>query len=117
MNEISSGLAFWIFDAWRKMTAQLKVVGGVVPARSRESAVVIQRVSPNTFIIALDISDTLGEKKGWDVFLGNARFSFGVVPEASSFPELRDGSWVSFLQVQFSNGDGLLFGERSIKEK
>ncbi len=43
MNEISSGLAFWIFDAWRKMAAQLQV-GAVVTTGSHGSAAVIRHV-------------------------------------------------------------------------
>ncbi len=73
--------------------------------------------SPNNSIIALDIVDPTGHKGEWDVFLGNATFTFGVVPEATPFPEFTGGRWVSYLLARYPDGSELLFGERFIEEK
>jgi hypothetical protein len=69
------------------------------------SPVSILRVDPNVSIVSVEIVDTAGQKKEWAIPLSGAQLSFGVVPEAASFPEFFEGRWVSFLSARMSSGE------------
>lgn len=115
MTSISSGIAFWIFDAWRKTKSQLQV-DTIVIKDSRGSPAVIWKVSPKDSIISLVALDDKGQNLEWRLSLADAHFSFGVIPEVTPFPEFMEGIWVSQLLAQFPSGNALLFGERFVEE-
>jgi hypothetical protein len=113
MNEISSGIAFWIFDAWRRMSAQVQVetTKGI---KSGGSPGAIWRTSPNPFKISVVMLDTQGQKNEWVVPLEGCKFSFGVPLESAPFPEYAEGIWLSYLVVDFPDGAQTVFAERFI---
>jgi hypothetical protein len=113
MTDISSGVAFWIFDAWRKVEAQLQVVSINGALRASTPAVIW-----HTFPIASKISMVIllddGQKREWELPLADAKFSFGTVGECAVFPEFAEGKWVSFLVADLPSGTQMLFAERFV---
>jgi len=111
MNEISPSVAFWIFDAWREMNSQLHL-SAIKEGVKQGSPVSTVRTDPNASIISVVIVDTAGQKREWIIPVSEAVLSFGVVPEATPFPEFAEGVWRSFLSISFPDGRAIVFGER-----
>ncbi len=112
MNEISSGVAFWILDAWRKMNAQLQVA--VFPGESlmRGSAAVVSKIVSSE-VVSIRRVDARGQNTVWTPSFAGCRFSFAVPSEASSLAELAGGKWVSYLVVVCPDGKRVVFGENT----
>jgi hypothetical protein len=111
MNDISSNVAFWILDAWRKMDSQLHLSATKGPI-IQDSPVSIIRVDPNASIISMVIVDLAGQNREWTISVEGSSFSFGTAFDATPFPEFVEGAWRSFLTISFSDGRTLAFAER-----
>jgi hypothetical protein len=111
MNDISAHVAFWILDAWRKMNSQLQL-SAIKGTTAQGSPASILRTDPNSSIVSLVSVDLAGQNREWTISLEGARFMFGVVPDATPFPEFAEGIWRSFLAISFSDGRIFTFGER-----
>jgi hypothetical protein len=112
MNEISSGVAFWIFDNWRRVNAQLQA-SFFSGSESAGSPAVIWRTSPNENKVSFVIVEA-GQKKEWKVSFEHCKFSFGVASECAVFPEFAEGKWVSYMAIEFPNGKRVLLAERFV---
>jgi len=111
MNDISTNVAFWVLEVWRKMNSQLQV-SAFKGTTAQGSPGSILSTDPNSSIISLVIVDLAGQNREWTISLEGARFMFGVVPDATPFPEFAEGIWKSFLSISFSDGRVLTLGER-----
>ena len=112
MNEISSGMAFWIFEIWRRMSTQLQLSYFGEWSDSIGSPAVIWHTSPISSKVSFVILDTAGQKREWKLSFGDCKFSFGVASECAVFPEFAEGKWVSYLSVELPNGKRILAAER-----
>jgi hypothetical protein len=112
MNEISSGVAFWIFDIWRQINAQLQA-SFFSGSESAGSPAVIWRTSPMESKVSFVIFEA-EQKKEWRVSFENCQFSFGVASESAVFPEFAEGKWVSYMAIEFPNGKRVLLAERFV---
>jgi|ERR1035437_89594 hypothetical protein len=111
MNDISTNVAFWVLETWRKMAAQLQL-NTFKGTEAHRSPAVIVHTNPKSPIISLVSVDIAGQNKEWAISLEGARFMFGVVPDTTPFPEFTEGSWRSFLSISFPDGRVMTFGER-----
>jgi hypothetical protein len=109
MNEISSGVAFWILGTWRKMDAQLQLsaFGENLAGGSRS---VVQFVSPKAKIISLVKEDTTGQKGEWKISVDGCRFFVGVPGEDS--PLQTNATWSVLLAIEFPTGKRIFLAER-----
>jgi len=117
MNEISSAVTFWIFDAWRRMASQLHV-RGTKSGKSLASEAGMLWSDPKDSKISLELVDERGQKVEWRVPLADARFSFGTLAtnNAAAFG-LDDAIWLAFLLAEFPDGSTLLFAERFVDRR
>jgi hypothetical protein len=114
MHEISSEVAFWILNAWRRMAAQLQVRG----TKGNESKMLpagILWCDPQLSKVRLVILDDLGQKEEWPLSLSGATFTFGVPKESASFPELAGNAWHGYLLAELPDGETVLFAERFLE--
>jgi hypothetical protein len=114
MNEISSGVAFWILDVWRKMAAQLQV--NAFEGRGEKlvgSSAVILRTSPNNESLSIVAVTSSGQNAEWTIPLKDCKFGFGVAGESPA-PEFIEGRFVSCLVVDMPEDKHLVFRERFV---
>ena len=115
MNEISSGVAFWILEAWRKMDAQLHFVSlNTTPSSSPAK---VWRTSPSDSSVWMVRLLKDGQKKECRLSLGDAKFSFGVESECAPFHELTEGVFISVLSADLPTGEKFVFGERFFEDE
>lgn len=113
MNEISSGVAFWILEKWRNMSVQLQL-SYFSGSSAQGSPAVISRISPMASKVSFVILDPDGQKKEWTLSFEYCKFSFGVAAECAVFPEFAEGKWVSYLAIELPNGKQILVAERFV---
>ena len=113
MNEISSSVAFWILDTWRRMEAQLQVDALDGRRVTQGSPAVILRTSPNEESVSMVAVDNKGQNLEWTVSLKKCKFGFGVASE-SPFPELTEGVFISVLAVDMPGNKHLIFRQRFV---
>ncbi len=111
MNEISSGVAFWILGTWRKMDAQLQLsaFGENLAGGSRA---VVQFASPKAKIISLVKEDTRGQKGEWKISVDGCRFFVGVPGEDSPLQTGGEG-WSVLLEIELPTGKRILLAEKA----
>ena len=116
MQEISSEVAFWIFDAWQRMASHLQVKG-TRSGSSLASEAGMRWTDPKDSKIALELVDDKGQKHEWRVPLADAKFSFGtrLGLATPAFPDFGGGIWLAFLLAEFPDGSQLLFAERFVE--
>jgi hypothetical protein len=113
MNEISSRVAFWILEAWRKMDAQLHFVSlNTTPSNSPAK---VWRTAPSDSSIWLVRLLDDGQKMECRLSLADAKFSFGVEEELTPFHELTEGVFVSVLTADLPDGAKFIFGEQFLR--
>lgn len=117
MIEISSALAFWILDAYRKMAAQLHVSGTILTELIALPGVIWWTMPADSkFCMALlDIDRE--QRRECVISLPDAKFWFD--PMGASLPdelkELGGETWLSFLHIEGSS-ISLWIGERFVKK-
>jgi hypothetical protein len=109
MNEISSGVAFWILEAWRKMDAQLHLVS--LNTQPSSSPAKVWRTCPSDSSVWMVRLLNDGQKKECRLSLADAKFSFGVESECAPFHELTEGVFISVLFADLPSGPKFIFGE------
>jgi hypothetical protein len=115
MKEISSGVAFWILEAWRKMDAQLHLIS--LNTQPSNSPAKVWRTSPSDSSVWMVILLDNGQNKEWRLSLADAKFSFGVESECAPFHELTEGVFVSVLSADLPTGTKFIFGEQFFEDK
>jgi hypothetical protein len=115
MNEISSRVAFWILEAWRKMDAQLHFVSlNTTPSGSPAK---VWRTSPSDSSVWMVRLLKDGQNKECRLSLADAKFSFGVEGELTTFHELTEGVFVSVLSADLPDGTKFIFGEQFFEDE
>jgi hypothetical protein len=115
MNEISSGVAFWILEAWRKMDAQLHFVSlNTTPSSSPAK---VWRTSPSDSSVWMVRLLKDGQNKECSLSLAEAKFSFGVEEELTPFHELTEGVFVSVLTADLPTETKYIFGEQFLEDE
>jgi len=116
MNEISSGVAFWILEAWRKMDAQLHLISlNTTPSSS--PAAKVWRTAPSDSSVWMVMLPDNGQNQAWMISLAGAKFSFGVEEELTPFHELTEGVFVSVLTADLPDGTKFICGERFFEDE
>ena len=110
MKEISSGVAFWILDAWRRIPSQLQLssFGENLISGSRT---VVRSVKPSLSMVSLVKEVAAGQNGEWNLSLGDCKFWFGVPEESSPLEIAAGGKWLSFLVIELPVGKRLVLGE------
>jgi hypothetical protein len=116
MKEISSGVAFWILEAWRKMNAQLHLVALRNAQPSSWPAKVWHTSPTDSSVWMVRLLDD-GQNTEWMISLEGAKFSFGVEGELTPFHELTEGVFVSVLLVELPTGAKFIFGEQFFEDE
>jgi hypothetical protein len=77
MNEISKTLAFWIFEAWRRLDSQLQTAHLNPAGCASGSSGWIRRTDETGGRVSMESSDRpMGQNKEWTIALNGAKFSF-----------------------------------------
>jgi hypothetical protein len=114
MQEISSGVAFWILDVWRRMSAQLQLVA-TDGTDTESTPASIWWTSPIDSIIFVVNMGAAGQNKEWRIPAKGSKFSFGVPHESALSREFTKGIWLSQLLIELPDGKTLLFAERFVE--
>jgi hypothetical protein len=112
MNEISLGVALWIFDKWKLMCSQLQA-SIFRDGKSQGTPAMIEEISPGKENISVLI-EANGQPAKWKLPLAGCSFSFGVPSEVAPFPEFAEGKWVAYLNVELPSGETVVFAERFV---
>ncbi len=115
MKEISSGVAFWILEAWRKMDAQLNLIS--LNTQPSSSPAKVWRTSPSDSSVWMVRLLNDGQKKECRLSLADATFSFGVEGGLTPFRELTEGVFVSVLLADLPTGTKFIFGEQFLEDE
>ena len=112
MIKISSPLGLWIIEAYRRMAAQLQFLS-LDDGNLIDSSVVISETTPIDPRMCLVFTDDPSEQKPkcW-VSLSNAMFWFDPTGESANSVGFPNGTWRSFLRIQFSRGNVIFLGEK-----
>jgi hypothetical protein len=101
MNEISTTVAFWIFDAWKRLGPQLQTGYRTSSGTAIGDVVRIIRTDPAGATLSMQaVARTIGQNIEWERSFAESRFSFDVSSEGAAT-----------MTIEFSNGNKMLIAE------
>lgn len=101
MNEISATVAFWIFDAWRRLGSHLQTAYRNPSGGASGDSVRIIRTDPAGAMLSMEaVGRTIGQNREWEMSLADAKFSFDPSLETACT-----------LTIEFPNGNKMLLAE------